>query len=514
MPVWETGRVVDDEPQRIFGLQPVHHVRQPLPLVGHFAQAGAPVFVDQRPDDDRGMVAVAGKDALHRPAQPLRRSRREGLDVRNFRPEQQAQPVRDLIVARIGNLDMAAQAVQAHRLGLPGLVFQQLQRRRRTETVRVVVLIQRPPQIQRLAVQPDAAVPRLDLAEAKGLAEFVLIPAGQRQNGAQSVKRGRVGRPGLDVGKRQMMAQPRSFDRQRRRMGQLAKRVGDFQPNAAAEGRRQRKVDVQPPIGPVRVQPQALDMGPGARLQPDRLPDASLRAIPALLAMRDLGKVAAVPMMAVGKVALNLQPVRGADQVGRDHHVEGQIAALVAGDFLPVQPDHGAVADCTETDRNFAPRPAGGNGDVARVGRLAERHGQFGKLRLPMARNARRVPVRLAFVLELPDAIEGKLGPKRGPGKQRKRGVRRHGRSLRVGLSGNGGVVRGPPHCASGRKPSSGKGRPGSLAWASCRVIACPSASKTWRWPSPRASRIVSPTFGSCGLRSSATTGCPPGRVP
>ena len=135
-------RIVDHEPGRIIALEPGEGLLQPLAVVGVMDEVDAPVLVDDRPDDDRRVVAVAVDDALEEPLLAAAGALGRHAAVRQLGPDQHADPVGDLVVARVRRLDVAAQAVEAELLRLAELVFEELHRRHGADRVRIVVLVE------------------------------------------------------------------------------------------------------------------------------------------------------------------------------------------------------------------------------------------------------------------------------------------------------------------------------------------------------------------------------------
>jgi hypothetical protein len=188
-------RVVDHEAIGIGGLEPVHRAAQPGAILGAVHEVGAPVLVDDGPAEDRRVIAVALENAPQRRLRPRARPRGQPAGVRQLGPDQQPDPVGDRVVAGIGHLDVAAQAVEPERLRLAELILEERLRWRRADPVRVVVLIQRPAQEQRLAVEVDAPRTGLDRAEAEALPDDVGHVAGAPQQRAQFIEVRRIRRP-------------------------------------------------------------------------------------------------------------------------------------------------------------------------------------------------------------------------------------------------------------------------------------------------------------------------------
>ena len=82
-------------------------------------------------------------------------------------PDEQAYPVRGSIVARVGHLDVNAQAVQAHGFGFTELAFDEFIGGRGSEAIRVVILVQGGAQINGPAIEQDLPAARLDRPETE-----------------------------------------------------------------------------------------------------------------------------------------------------------------------------------------------------------------------------------------------------------------------------------------------------------------------------------------------------------
>ena len=130
------------------------------------------------------MIAIPLHDAAHGHQQPFGRCIAEFRDIGYFAPHQHAEAVRELIVARIGNLDMASEAIEPHCLGRDHLLFEQVERRRQDERVGIIVLIERAAQVKRLAVEVEAAGTRFDRAKTELIAPCIdrLVVAAEPQS--------------------------------------------------------------------------------------------------------------------------------------------------------------------------------------------------------------------------------------------------------------------------------------------------------------------------------------------
>ena len=139
------------------------------------------------------MIEVAGEDAFEGlPGATLGGGREIG-EVRQFGPDEHAEAIGDLVIARIRHLDVDAKAVESEPLCLQQLILEKFQRRRRADAVGVIILIQGAAKIERLAVEQQAAVPRLDGAEAERVAPTIDRDAVAHEAQSQPVEMGLIG---------------------------------------------------------------------------------------------------------------------------------------------------------------------------------------------------------------------------------------------------------------------------------------------------------------------------------
>ena len=348
------------------------------------------------------MVAVTVQNALHGFLHPAGRSGGEGADVGYFAPDQHAEPVRHLVIARVRHLDVAAQKVQPQRLGLVQLVFQKGDGRWRADGFGVVILIQRAAHVERCAVQVELAVSRLELAEPESVSGFIDIRAAIADLHPCLIKRGMVGRPGGDIRDRQDHSAAGS-------VRHLAPIGGDDRDRCGAARQRKHKADF--PRGKVGADGCMAQMALVADLQRDRLPDAADRPVPALLAMRNLGKgeIRAGGGVAIRQQRCDFQQIIVLQQGGGDCRFKRQIAAFVGCDCYAVDPDRGVIGHRAKAQNRNLPRPRIGSGKMALIVAGARRLPQIGKLCLPRLRHLCLAPRAIA-VPELPDAIKRQCG--------------------------------------------------------------------------------------------------------
>ena len=81
----------------------------------------------------------------------------EILPVGKLGPDQDARPVGGVVVARIGDLDVGAEEIEAHVLRLGELGIELLIAERRVDEIGIVVLVQRATQVEHLAVQQQVS---------------------------------------------------------------------------------------------------------------------------------------------------------------------------------------------------------------------------------------------------------------------------------------------------------------------------------------------------------------------
>ena len=140
-------------------------------------------------------MAIASDDALGGLASALCRLLAEALEVRKLGPDEQAEPIADIVIDRIGHLDVAAHGVEAELLGLPHLVFEIFGVGQRVEPFRIIILIERAAHVDLLPVEEELAVARLDRAEAEVERIGVEQLAAALQIDDEAVEVGVIGRP-------------------------------------------------------------------------------------------------------------------------------------------------------------------------------------------------------------------------------------------------------------------------------------------------------------------------------
>ena len=122
----KAGGIVDKQAVGDQRLRPVEGLDQPAPVVRIVVEIDAPALVEQRPDCDRGMMPVRCDRRLEHATQVLARRRREEFHVGHIEPDDETEPVGEIEIERVGNLDVAAQRVEAHRLGVGEALLEKL----------------------------------------------------------------------------------------------------------------------------------------------------------------------------------------------------------------------------------------------------------------------------------------------------------------------------------------------------------------------------------------------------
>ena len=117
------GAVVHHEPARHDALGFRISALEPGAVAG-FLQVCPPAFVDDAHNDDGRVVPVAFHHAAQRGERANLGVARELVPVGDLVPDEDSSLIRGLEVARVRHFDVAAQQVQAERLGFFHLVFQ------------------------------------------------------------------------------------------------------------------------------------------------------------------------------------------------------------------------------------------------------------------------------------------------------------------------------------------------------------------------------------------------------
>ena len=281
-----TGRVIHHQPRGISGLQPIIHVAQPFAMTCIFDKSRAPIFVDQRPDHNRWMIAVARQNPAHGILHPAGRSWGKRRDVGNFGPDQHAKPVGHLVIAWIWHFDVAPQQVQPKRLGFADLVLQKLQRGRRADAQRVIILIQSAAHVELRAVQEHFAPAGRKAAKAETVVGHVRA-AVVRHRDPRPVECRMIRRPRCRIfnRNRNIRLLPRRAAAIRH---QVPVHIENLDTDFARLGQRNR--NLHHAAGQIGGNGTGLQAAPVAHDEMDRLPNAADRTIPALLAVRNFGE--------------------------------------------------------------------------------------------------------------------------------------------------------------------------------------------------------------------------------
>ncbi len=291
---------------------------------------------------------------------------------------------------------MDAQAVEPQRLGLACLVFQVLHAGNRVDGFGIIGLVEHAAQVNRFAVEIDAAVTRLDGAEAAGVA--ATCPAPGRLRGVRFRRdtgwacQGSTGRGRRPAWPGRAPPRPGWPPPRCRRWGRRRRRVSAA---SAGSGAAERSCNDDGAGGGFREQAYVADVGAGPLFEPHALPDAADGPVPALFAVRDLAKRRVGKALAVvaGVDHPHDQLVVAGPQLPGDVELEGEVAAFVFAHLAAVEPDLGAIVDGAEVQDGDAGVTAGGVGEVAAVPGDAVDEAQVLKLRLPRQRNLGGAPL-------------------------------------------------------------------------------------------------------------------------
>ena len=92
--------------------------------------------------------------------------RREEFRIGHVEPDHQPEAVGQIEIEPIGNLDVASQRIEAHRLGVPEPLFEKIRAGRAAFLVEAPILIQGAEHVERLAIEDEARVARLETPES------------------------------------------------------------------------------------------------------------------------------------------------------------------------------------------------------------------------------------------------------------------------------------------------------------------------------------------------------------
>src|ERR1700688_3508205 len=102
-------------------------------------------------------------------------------------PSEKAEPIRPIVPTRILDLLVLARAVEAHRFRELDVPAQVRARRRGHEAAGEIALVEHEPLHERCSVQPEPAIPRLDLAQPEVAFDAIDLVAGLRERDLQVV---------------------------------------------------------------------------------------------------------------------------------------------------------------------------------------------------------------------------------------------------------------------------------------------------------------------------------------
>ncbi len=233
-------------------------------------------------------MPVAGDDPFRGDAGAFGGFLAEPFEVGELGPHQQPEPVADVVVERVGHLDVAADGVEAERLGFFELVLEIGEVGDGIEPLRIIVLVEGAAHVERLAVEQELAVLRREGAEAEVAARRVAHCGAVDQLDDERVEVRPVGRPRLRLRHGQA-------DRDQRPPAAVDPGAEHAAVGAGDDGdqrrvrRRRRDGDrhAERAGGEVAAEDDPAEMGARPALEPHRLPDAAHRAVPALLAVRN-----------------------------------------------------------------------------------------------------------------------------------------------------------------------------------------------------------------------------------
>ena len=133
-------------------------------------------------------------------AQGLARRGREELRVGHVEPDDQPQPVGEIEIERIGNLDVASERVEAHRLGVGEPLFEKLGARRPALLLGMPVLVERADHEEGPAVQEKPPLPRLEAPKPDDPLDGVDDRVAANELDDDGVEVGRLRRPRRRLG--------------------------------------------------------------------------------------------------------------------------------------------------------------------------------------------------------------------------------------------------------------------------------------------------------------------------
>src|SRR5258708_38910960 len=119
------------------------------------------------------MVAIAAHDLAPLGGEPALVAGGVRVKAGTLRPHKEAEPVGPVQPPRVLDLLMLARTVEAERLRKLDVAAQRLVGRRSQQPVQKVALVQDQPLDEGRAVQPEATVPGLDLAEPEVAADAI-----------------------------------------------------------------------------------------------------------------------------------------------------------------------------------------------------------------------------------------------------------------------------------------------------------------------------------------------------
>ncbi len=326
------------------------------------------------------MVPELVDHLLEHPPAACRRDRRELGPVGQLRPDEDSGFVGCVEVGGIGDLDVAAQQVDAHLACEPHLLVEIGARRWCRDRVRVVVLVQRREHVDRTAVEDDPAVDRLDRAHPEAGLDLVERLAPIEQRGPHGVQIGRIDIPQPRIRhseahdaiaravRRELL--PRDLDTVR-----IANHESDRRGRRSIGIAVDRPADERLAVPDLRAHPERPQAGPRPALEGDRLPDPARARIPGLLPVGRLGERQVLLELLGDQHVLHRERRVLVDAVeriddphdelvlaprpdgGADIRLEGEVAALVLADVRAVDVDACRVHHRPEAQHDPSPGP-------------------------------------------------------------------------------------------------------------------------------------------------------------
>ena len=365
------GRVVLDQPRRIQTAGQCHHLLNPAMAVVHAVLGQAPGLVEEHPGEDRGRVEIAGDGTRQRGLVHAAHGRRVQIGAGNVVHDEQAQAVGPVVVARVVDLDVAAQHVEAQILGQLNVAADDIVGRIAVESIGMEGLVQCAAQIDRLAVEQDVlvglAVPlgAFDSAHAEVALDRIYCAVCRLKFGHKVVEEGRLGAPELGIGHGDrhlnLLVAGSEIEWETYRWKNIVL-GGDGQRELAGLGNAQIEAHLRLLAGNIGRHAHILDVVSCSRLQPDRTPDAAAVGVPTGHLLADHGA-------GIGHIegAHNNEGGFAWLDEAREVNREGQIAVVVLAGEDAVDPDTRLPVDRFEVEIDALACPLARHEDLSFV---------------------------------------------------------------------------------------------------------------------------------------------------